>query len=517
MSTSTQKEQISVNYINLYVDKTQSLRSHISVNDKLPIWDGEILVYKDIPDKKDTLIGKVMVQGKSTGVDEFKSIEEHYVPIMDIRNYMRNAGILYFVVELQEKNWEHKIFYRLLSPSLLKSLYSRYRNKQKSVKIRLRPVPNDSHRFELEIRDFLYDSVKQQSFVENKTLRLSDVIDNDKPSVIVSSFVTKEKGDWAWQVTSQPVFLYKQTPYADIPIEDTEFIATVKNVYFNPVKVNGKQYFDRYYLEISYGYVDVIVDECMRLHTPRKGFEDGFKGTIDLRYKFHKKPDECLHRLQFLEQAISVNKICLGDYEYDLCIPPKEQEIFLSQVKNAIDIITDLVEVWKRLHVSFDLDFQDYDDNAIDELCDIVAYIYRKMPCVLMNDNNGINISFNLFETGGLKFVFLAKRISEKEFITVDPFSLEDYKVGKISDTQIMPFLSSALRNLPGYLFDNIDYDDQLEFYRQCFSRDTSVKPIIEEDIRTMQQLLHRVKQEKKVQRVKAFLKQLHLLIGNDD
>lgn len=57
MRTTTQKEHLSVAYINLYVDSTESLRSHIEVDDKLPIWDGEILVYDGIPDNKNNLVG----------------------------------------------------------------------------------------------------------------------------------------------------------------------------------------------------------------------------------------------------------------------------------------------------------------------------------------------------------------------------------------------------------------------------------------------------------------------------
>lgn len=514
MATDTQKEQISISYINLYVDTTKSLRSHISVNDKLPIWDGEILAYEGDPDTNKNLIGKVMVQGKSTGVSEFNRIESHYIKMNDLRNYMHSEGILYFVVELQPDNgWRHRIFYRFLTPSDLKQFYRKYHNKQQSVNIHLHPVPADNHRFEQELKDFLHDSVKQQSFIDKPTLRLVDAIDKDKPTTFVTSFITKEKGDWAWQITSQPVYLYKQTPYADIPVEDTPFFGQIKNVYNNPVSVEGTLYFDRYYLTIGYGYVDIIIDNCMELHTPRKGFEEDFLGTFNLTYKFHFKPDECLHRLCFLRHAVTSNTITLNTSEYPLCIPSDKQTELLSEIQNAIDILTDMKKVWTQLHIAFDLDYADYSDNEIDELCNLVAHIYRKMPCRLYNDNHGRDASFNLFKTGPLNFIFYAYRLSGTNYTTIDPFVTNGMQQGFLDETHVMPFLSTAIRRLPGYLFDNIDYDDQLLRYRECLKQDNSVVEFIKEDIDIIRQLSTRISQRQKQQKIKTFIQELETIV----
>lgn len=515
MCSPIQKEQISISKICLYIDSTKSLRAHLSSNDRMPIWDGEVLVYEGFVDKNANLTGKVMVQAKSKEVIDFRNFEEYYVPIVDIHNYMRSGGILFFVVELQpEKGWTSKIFYRLLSPVVLKTLYKKYHNKQKSVKIRLATVPVDNNKFEIELKNFLHDSIKQQSFVNKPTLLLKDVLEKSNTTTIKSSFVTKEIGDWSWQISAQPIYLYKQTPYADIPIGDAEFYAEVKNVYFNSVSINGTKYFDKYYLRIGYGYVDILIEDCLTIHTPRKGFEDGFRGQLSTNYRFRSTIEECLHKLYFLRHAVSSNSITLADTNYPLCLTDEMQKNLLEELKNNIDFYEDLKNAWHLLHIPFNLDFCNYEDEIFGQFENLVEYVYRRKPCLLINDNGGKDESFSLFSFGNLNFLFFAKRDGDGYFNTIDPFTTAGLQVGSIDKGgRPMPLLSVALRNISGYLFDNIYYESQLEFYKYCYSINTSFRQIIIDDIDMIRKILPQVKPPQKQQKVSWFLGELSKIL----
>ena len=109
MKSTTQIERIAANFVRSYIDKTDKLRSYIDDNDKTPMWDGSIFVYRDEPDKNKNLEGVVKTQIKGKTVTKFHNKEKFSIPLFNLENYMRGAGLIYFVVELiKEENWNYK-------------------------------------------------------------------------------------------------------------------------------------------------------------------------------------------------------------------------------------------------------------------------------------------------------------------------------------------------------------------------------------------------------------------------
>lgn len=427
---------------------------------------------------------------------------------------MKSGGVLFLVVELQPKDGcSHKIFYRLLPPILLKTLIKRNKDR-KNIKIQLRPIPNDNKRFEIEIKDFVYESLKQQSYIDKPTLRLENVVDKDKPTTIITSFTTKESGDFAWQITLQPIYLYKQTPFADIPIEDNEFLVTVKNGYSAPVSVEGVVYFDKYYLNIGYGFVDIIVDECMELHTPKQGFEEGFKGTFSLKYKYAQSIDECIQKMRFLAHAISSNCITLGDYKYPLCIEKDFQGKLLKDIRHNLSVYEDMKSVWALLHVESPLNLSCFDEEGLNQLCNLVNYVYRKNHCALINDALGQDSTFCVINVGKYRFLFYMQREEDRLFSTIDAFNDARFQVVPIhSKGTIIPLLSLAIRKYPDCLFDNIDYCSQLYFYKMIYKSNHSFGSIVKEDIEVLSKLVGQETVLTKRDKVQWFINELSQLL----
>ena len=50
MSSTTKIEQNAVNEVRDYIDVTDCLRSYVKDNDRTPLWDGTVFVYKGEPD-----------------------------------------------------------------------------------------------------------------------------------------------------------------------------------------------------------------------------------------------------------------------------------------------------------------------------------------------------------------------------------------------------------------------------------------------------------------------------------
>ena len=207
MKSKTQIERIAANCVRTYIDETNKLRSYIDDNDKTPMWDGSIFVYREEPDKNKNLEGAIKTQIKGRTVSKFHNKVKFKIPTYNIENYMKGAGLVYFVVELiKQRHWVYKIFYILLPPIELKSLLKRNKGKNE-VSIILSPLPTEFYLLEEELGDFLFNSVKQQSYINTPTLRLKDAISHDERVVLETEFVTtKDSGNiWA-AITERPIY-----------------------------------------------------------------------------------------------------------------------------------------------------------------------------------------------------------------------------------------------------------------------------------------------------------------------
>ena len=134
--TTKQIEEIAVHTVGLYFSKSQAISPYISNNDKEPCWDGNLYVYSN-PDKTNaSLYGRIPVQvkGKIIKSNQIKEEIKYPVSTVNLKNYKRDGGILYFVVGI----FEHceKIYYAELTPLKLKQ-YIKQSNGRASCSIKL--------------------------------------------------------------------------------------------------------------------------------------------------------------------------------------------------------------------------------------------------------------------------------------------------------------------------------------------------------------------------------------------
>ena len=116
----TQIEQWGVDAVGVTLSHTDTLRCSLNVNDKIPIWDGDVLIYKSNKQNNDNLVGKVSVQLKgklATKKELAKDSISYPVKIVDLVIYQKNFGTIYFVTLINEHNTLQKtIYYETLTP-----------------------------------------------------------------------------------------------------------------------------------------------------------------------------------------------------------------------------------------------------------------------------------------------------------------------------------------------------------------------------------------------------------------
>lgn len=106
------------------ISKTNRLKAFLNTGDKEPSFDGHIYIYNNDSYSKDR-IKKVAVQVKGKGVcSKPGSTIKYPVSVVDLDNYMRNGGVMFFVVYIDKNTGDTKrIYYASLLPFKIKELY----------------------------------------------------------------------------------------------------------------------------------------------------------------------------------------------------------------------------------------------------------------------------------------------------------------------------------------------------------------------------------------------------------
>lgn len=152
------------------------LSPYISENDKEPSWDGFIYVYNDNNQTKNNIRGRVAVQVKGELNSNFSFSEISYsAEITDLNNYLKDNGVIYFVVYINKQNpRQRKVYYETLTPVKLALKLKSNKNKT-NLSIKLREFPSDSNLQKVIFLNFLKDSKQQVSYAPQNIISLSDL------------------------------------------------------------------------------------------------------------------------------------------------------------------------------------------------------------------------------------------------------------------------------------------------------------------------------------------------------
>lgn len=306
-------ERRSVNYLNDLLSRCPKLIPYISQNDKTPSWDGEIHLHSSLEKKKENLLGPCRVQVKGTYqkvsptiLDELLSYQ---VEVSDLCNYIRNGGVIYFVVVISGspanpydyQSYTCTAYYASLLPYDIKQLLKEVKPGQKTKKVSLHRLPNDPNKIENIIEEFFFNMRKQYStYQEDATIEFSD------GGAPYSIFFNGNKP----LISGQPTYIY--ISYADkisvavgkIIIEEVK-IDNLDLV----VRIDGKTYFHNVHLDITDN--DKLYHMTFN-HGLQIKIEDGITFHIDLTKD--STIDEYIKNLEFMLALKNGNTIDIGSF-----------------------------------------------------------------------------------------------------------------------------------------------------------------------------------------------------------
>ncbi|MBR3452640.1 MAG: tetratricopeptide repeat protein [Muribaculaceae bacterium] len=143
-------EEKAVRVVADYIDDhCPKLKSFCQANDKTPIWDGEIHIYRSKDHKVANFMARVPLQIKGTTNtnDDFYRIEREY-----LEAYHGDGGCVFFMIQEDKGSYKpQRILYAMLS---MEDVNAKLQRNTQTIKIGLKEVPADPLDFQEELVKF---------------------------------------------------------------------------------------------------------------------------------------------------------------------------------------------------------------------------------------------------------------------------------------------------------------------------------------------------------------------------
>ena len=241
--------------------QTGYILPQLTEQDKGPLWDGHLLIYKKPRMKNEDVFGKFSVQVKSTIKEEINV--ESTVYSLDktiLTAYIHNGGTVLFIVFLSEKNTSNsKIFYSALTPIKLSSLIKETESKgTKQAVIKCFPLPEDNDSIVSCMMNYFEDSRKQTSFVNDDCSVTAKQIDEDNSKAIsfrTIAFGNNNNGKISLPLKSmsgQELYGYINQEGVNVPVNRV-FKLSFKKKEHETIKVGNRVFYDSFQTEYKNG------------------------------------------------------------------------------------------------------------------------------------------------------------------------------------------------------------------------------------------------------------------------
>jgi len=240
-------ERSAVRKIEEIIDKNQFLKPFIEKGGSFPIWDGSIFIYNSSKARNDNLEGRINIQVKGTQVSSFSGDTfRHPFRVSDLNAYLKDSGVLYFVVQVLETG-EAKAYYRSFLPIDLDRVLKELRPKQMTKTEELKFLDDVDGVFIGKVcKEFLYHREMQQGTFKYR-IKHDELGTLDRLEFTVFNDNTNNLFD---NMFKNPIMLYGYRKDLDIPFP-IDYIDTSKIMYSqdNEISVNGKTFYKSYQVE----------------------------------------------------------------------------------------------------------------------------------------------------------------------------------------------------------------------------------------------------------------------------
>lgn len=340
-------EQMAITALRTRLDKCYYLTYHIDSNDKTPSWDGEILIYKSIEDRKKTnLIGRVPIQLKGRRVDTVPTTPAYSIKRSDLQNYQNDGGVLFFVVYLLP-NHKSAVYYNMLFSERAGELLASPTSDTKSIN--LSPFPDDKDQILSLIHHFYSNATPPLRLLNN--LQVADLLissrdkqdENPCRQFLISSYYSEHRG-----VLHHDACLYELQAgqLKRLSENDKKNLQGEASLAYR-IKVGSQDYYDTCLITETYENISYKIGEMFELLLPK-----GTNKYILRKHQVSQSFVNYIHDLHFYMELCKTESFSINEIPVPTPGIAQQFNCNLSELQQHIEKCERLERLFKTLNIN---------------------------------------------------------------------------------------------------------------------------------------------------------------------
>ena len=457
-------EKAAINYLTDELIVTKKLSPDISKNDKEPSWDGNIYIYRGTNFSKENLLGRVPVQvkGKQEKSKNLKKEKISYpVEIVDLKNYLSDGGVIFFVILINEENLKkRKIYYADLPPVRLKIELEKSKN-QITKSIKFKEFSSDNQRKVSILLNCLQNFKKQSSFSDIPLLTIDELNKNNIERIEIPFVSIKEEIPQKALLNSD-IYLYarlKNSPIfqpVKVLIDELETHEKQKI----DISIDNKKYYSSIQVIRKKNSTKFILGESFSLIIT----ED--KKIAKLNYKNSDKIKVLANDLEFMIHQIEKGYFLFNGKKIEIDYKNTDFSNFnLKEQKEDLKKIKEIVQLLNILNCQEDLKLSEITKEGWRQLNYLIkAFVYDELVEGLVEPS----FSVRVFNIGQLKFLICVKKEEDEKYKLLDFFKEEFSTEIELQNGKKFPTSQYIiLKKEDLYSVNNIKYDILLSSFKK--------------------------------------------------
>lgn len=346
--TSDEIEKIAVNEIEEVILNADLLYPNINKGDKEPSFDGFVYAYRNNKKTKDCLECRVPVQVKGKiESDQSKREIKYPIEISDLRNYLNEGGVVYFVVYISEDKSKKTIYYTELAPLKIEGILKEAKE-AKTKSIKLKRFPNKKDSVEAIFLNYEINKKHQFSFIGNKLFSIEELKNTDRIEeikIMMPVIGNKPPEDNLYDLD---IYLYAKLKGSNIfqPVLETPGVVFANVNKKKDIRVGDKTYYNNIQLySDSKGMKITRIGNSISI-TENAEDEDKRAFLFDIVDDL----DKALIDLEFFIEFAKKGECYIGELKY--LFPGEIDDSKVENYKNTLQRLQDFKTLLKYLNIN---------------------------------------------------------------------------------------------------------------------------------------------------------------------
>ena len=420
-------EDKGINAVYDYLADIGYIKPYLQSNDKTPLWDGTLFVYKTKDDfKNDSFDYRVPVQVKSSEFDgsAFPTSTTYSIEVTDLISYLNDGGLAFFKVLVKGK--ESQVYCNFLTKTIISGLLKDSNGqKTKTINIPMAPtvgavVLECLRRINLQKQHQLVDI----GVLKDKTnFKITLQINNLPLSTNPFAYLASHYNDILFTYDDLPVYFYPKEGPVKLHIVETinKKITVGKTVYY--------QSFTRTFNEEEFV---ITIGTCFTMAIP-------YKTDVPFNIHFNIEPrantlDGLINELEFIHALYKNKSLRFGKTLFKVPGMDEIKDSFL-QWEKALLFWKNVKKMLMIIHAPTSINPHSFDDDDTKHLRTLIqAFVYNK-PVFC---DAGKDLLYD-FEIGNMHLFVYAKYLHDREYRLFDSYDKmataynDEYGVQRVS------------------------------------------------------------------------------------